>query len=109
MPTDLETIVVVLGVIAGIFLRTYLPYIKKVAEGTEAGVQITFSAKYIATAIIALLGSVFLALEILAVVPIPATVENWQAAIALFLGTLTLAYSFQNVINIVPDSKTNAP
>lgn len=107
MPTDLATIMVVLGVIAGIFLRTYFPYIKKVAEGAAAGTPITFSAKYIATAIVSALGSLFLALEILAVVPIPASIEGWQGAILLFLGTLVMAYSFQNAINIVPDSESN--
>jgi uncharacterized protein YacL len=100
MPTDTQTITIVLGIIVGVIIRTALPYLKKI----QAGEIQSFDPKYIATAIIAIIVGIFVGLEAFSTFIPPVASETWQGIVTVFLAAFTFAYAFQSGLNLVPES-----
>lgn len=102
MPFGAVETVVVIGIIIGIILRTVLPYLKAVKQAKAKNEPISFDAWYGGSAIVAILLGALVAMEAIAIVPIPEVI-SWQGWISAFLGAVTYGYAFNATLNLFVD------
>lgn len=103
MPTDMETAVVIIGVLVGVLVRTYYPWIKASMAAEQAGQPISFKPKYAITALVTLAVAGLTALQAVSMVTI-GTADGWQGLITLFIGGASYGYVFQTVLNAPLDA-----
>lgn len=105
MPTDMETAVVIAGVLIGVLIRTYYPWIKAAMASEQAGTPISFKPKYALTALVTLAVAGLTALQALSMVTL-GTADGWQGLITLLIGSASYGYVFQTVLNAPLDAKS---
>jgi uncharacterized Tic20 family protein len=101
---DIAAIVAILGVILGVFIKTYYPWLKKKSEAEQAGEQVSFKPKYLVTALVSLLVTSIVALYAVAAWQMP-DVSTVEGLIGLFTAGMSYGYAFNAVINLPLDAK----
>jgi heme/copper-type cytochrome/quinol oxidase subunit 3 len=99
---ELATIVAMIGVVLGVLLRAYFPYLKAMKEAEQAGEEISFKPKYVASTLFSLLVTSISVLYALAAFQVP-EVTSAQGMIFLLTFGLSYGYAFTGGINLVLD------
>ena len=94
----LVSIVIFLGVLAGVLMRTVLPYLSKVKAQQEADPSkpVTFEGKYMATFGITFLQSLVVTTLVVSSAPIP---KSGVSLLFVFAGAFSWAYASNDIAN----------
>jgi hypothetical protein len=96
---DWGTVLALLGVVIGVFLRAYYPWLKAKAEAEQAGEAVSFKPKYMVTALVSLLVTGLSALYAISAFTMPEVTDYDGLAFLLTFG-ISYGYAFTSVLNL---------
>jgi hypothetical protein len=99
---DWNLIIAMLGVVVGVFLRAYYPFIKAKLDAEKAGEAISFKPKYMASAVVSIFVTGISALYALSAFSLP---EEGGSLVFLLTFGLSYGYAFTSVMNLPLDAK----
>ena len=101
---DTNQILALIGVIVGVILRAYYPWLKAKAVAEKAGEKISFKPAYMASAIISLLVTALTAIYAIAAFTMPEATDVQSYAFFVTFG-ISYGYAFTSVLNLPVDAK----
>lgn len=99
---DWNLLVAMIGVVVGVFLRAYYPFIKAKMDAEKAGETVSFKPKYMVSAIVSVFVVGISALYALSAFALP---EDGGSLPFLLTFGLSYGYAFTSVLNLPLDAK----